>query len=168
MVISTFSSLTLHIAYLLTLSMWLFMRLSYSFICFLAFVFFSMTVVLFSSSAVQAAGKCDLGKIEVGIPGNPGIVKGQEVCDTSFSVLMGTIVNAATGLVIVAGLMSIIIGGYFYMTAGGDSGRISTAKTFFMSAFLGILLALTAYIILNTISPQFASQLKEPVLEFEE
>lgn len=137
------------------------MRFAYLFIYVLTLVSFGVLIFLSSSSAVQAAKKCDLGDIEAGVPGIP---KGQPVCETSFLGFMSIIVNLATGFVILAGLMSIIIGGYFYMTAGGDSGRVGTAKAFFVSALLGILLALTAYIILNTISPQFASELKNPFL----
>lgn len=63
------------------------------------------------------------------------------------------LVNFGTAMVIVLGLMGIVIGGYFYMTAAGGSG-VETGKKWIFSALLGIALALAAYLILNTINPQ--------------
>lgn len=75
------------------------------------------------------------------------------------------LVNIVIALTVALGLVMIVIGGFFYMTAGGDGGRISTAKTFIGAALLGIILALTAFLILNTISPQFASDVREPIFK---
>ncbi len=127
-------------------------------------VFLGIFAVALFSLPVQAA--CDFGKFEVGIP---GINAGQDICtfvakgNTPLLSYLGIIINAATGFIIVIGLMSIVVAGYFYITAGGDSGRISTAKTWFVSALLGIFLALVAYTVLYTISPQFAPT-QDPVL----
>lgn len=74
-----------------------------------------------------------------------------------FNILATFGIVAVVGL----GLIMIVIGGYFYMTAGGDAGRIGTAKTFIGMALLGIILALTAYLLLNTISSQF-TDVQEP------
>lgn len=76
---------------------------------------------------------------------------------------MGIVITFITGGIVVIALISMVVGGYIYMTAGGSSERVSTAKSYFSAAILGIALALTAYLILNTISPQFASELKDPI-----
>lgn len=78
--------------------------------------------------------------------------------DASLVVFIGLIINIITGLIIVVGVISIVIGGYLYMTAGGDAGRVSQAKVWISSALVGIILALTAYLILNTLSPQFVPE----------
>src|SRR5207248_485956 len=67
-------------------------------------------------------------------------------------------------IIVIIGLIMVVIGGYIYMTAGGDGSRLQLAKSFISSALLGIVLALSSYLILNTISPQFASDLKEPLV----
>lgn len=131
------------------------MRLFYWSMCVLTALSLMVIIVSFPSS-VLAAGKCAFGEIEVGIPGIP---KGQDICDfvnqgNPFVRYMGIIVNLLIGMIILIGFMVIVVGGYFYMTAGGDSSRISFAKTLIVSALLGIFLALVAYIILYTINPE--------------
>lgn len=76
---------------------------------------------------------------------------------------VGLVIQFVTGGIVVLGLISIVIGGYMYMTAGGSAERVSSAKSYISAALLGIVLALTAYLILNTISPQFADDLKDPI-----
>lgn len=58
-----------------------------------------------------------------------------------------------SALIMVAAAVSIVIGGYIYMTAGGSADRVQLAKTWIIAALLGITIALTAWVILNTISP---------------
>jgi hypothetical protein len=58
-------------------------------------------------------------------------------------------------VVFLAGVM-IMVGGLMYLTAG-DSGRISRAKGLIVDSLLGLAVALSAYVILNTINPQLLS-----------
>ena len=74
-------------------------------------------------------------------------------------------IKLVTAVVVAVGLITFVVAGYVYMTAGGSAQRIGTAKTLMGAALLGIILAITAQLILNTISPQFASQVQEPVLK---
>ncbi len=53
---------------------------------------------------------------------------------------------------ILAGIM-IMIGGLIYLTAGGSGDRVSTAKSYIESALAGLVLALTSYLILQTVNP---------------
>jgi hypothetical protein len=66
-------------------------------------------------------------------------------------------------LLVMISLLMVVIGGYIYMTAGGDSKKISSAKLYIGSALTGIALGLTGYLILNTISTQFTEP-TEPTL----
>lgn len=61
-------------------------------------------------------------------------------------------VTAVMALTIMAAVVSIVIGGYIYMTAGGDADRVRTAKVWIGSAILGIILALLAWLILRSIA----------------
>jgi hypothetical protein len=115
-----------------------------------------------TSAKAQTEGSsesCLFGNFEMPLPG----LENRSMCSFTFVEYIAIIVQIFTGVVVVAGLIGIVVGGYIYMTAGGDAGRVGTAKQFIMSALFGIALALASYIILNTISPQFASQLQEPL-----
>ena len=74
------------------------------------------------------------------------------------------IINFVTGVIIVIGLISMVAGAFFYMTAGGDKAGVEKGKKFIIAALSGIVLALTSWVILNTISSQFTTGLKEPTL----
>ncbi len=117
----------------------------------------------------QTAGtcKCAFGDFEAPIPGGPS----GNVCDyttrqggkplLSYASFFANVIIAMT---VAAGIVMVVVGGYIYMTAGGSASRIGTAKSFIGMALLGIAIALTAYIILDTVSPQFASDVEEPKL----
>jgi len=75
---------------------------------------------------------------------------------------INSVIPIVIGLIVLVAAVMIVLGGYLYMTAGGSGQKVETAKTFIVSALGGIVLALTAWVILNTISPQFASELKDP------
>lgn len=69
------------------------------------------------------------------------------------AMIIGQLVLFVTALVLMAAAVSIVIGGYIYMTAGGSADRVQVAKTWIIAALLGITIALTAWVMLNTISP---------------
>lgn len=59
-------------------------------------------------------------------------------------------------LISIAGLVAsvmMIVGGFQYLTSGGDAGKIGAAKTRITNALMGLLLVLGAYTILKTINP---------------
>ncbi|MCL5795039.1 MAG: hypothetical protein M1338_01650 [Patescibacteria group bacterium] len=51
----------------------------------------------------------------------------------------------------------IMIAGFLWLTAGGNSGRISTAKEIIISSFLGLFLALFSVVILRTVNPDLVN-----------
>lgn len=59
-------------------------------------------------------------------------------------------------LISIVGLVAsvaMIVGGFQYLTAGGDASKIGAAKTRMTNAFMGMILALGAFTILRTINP---------------
>lgn len=104
---------------------------------------------------------CRWGKLEIGWPLSS---KTKDICalfDSSGSSstylsplvdFLGEIIVIIVALVVMAGLVSIVIGGYFYMTAGGNADRVRLAKVWIGSAILGIILALLAWLILRSIA----------------
>ncbi len=59
----------------------------------------------------------------------------------------------AIGAAAVLAATMMMIGGFQYLTAGGDGGRVSAAKERITGALVGLLLVSSAYLILNTINP---------------
>jgi hypothetical protein len=56
-----------------------------------------------------------------------------------------------------AAFISLVIGGFQYLTSMGEPARIREAKDRIYSAFLGLILLLGSWLILNTINPQLTS-----------
>ncbi|MAF80413.1 hypothetical protein CL628_00180 [bacterium] len=111
--------------------------------------------------------KCAFGDFEAPIPGGPTGDVCKYTSGQGENPLLGYasfFANTIIALTVAAGIVMVVVGGYIYMTAGGSATRIGTAKSFIGMALLGIAIALTAYIILDTVSPQFASEVKEPKL----
>ncbi len=57
----------------------------------------------------------------------------------------------------VIGLIALIAGGISYINSAGDPGKLSKARKTVLSAFLGLVLLLGSYIILNTINPELTT-----------
>lgn len=57
-----------------------------------------------------------------------------------------TIVNVFTAIVGVVAVIMIVVGGFQYITSGGDSGKISTAKNTIIYAIIGLVFVALAQI----------------------
>lgn len=68
-----------------------------------------------------------------------------------------------------AAVVMVIFGGFKWATAAGNSGQIASAKTTITSALIGLILALTSYLLLYTINPALvdSDQLAIPQIVFE-
>ena len=53
-------------------------------------------------------------------------------------------------------VIMIIIGGFRYVTAGGDSGSVTAAKNTILYAVIGLIVALLAYAIVNFVVDSFS------------
>jgi len=66
---------------------------------------------------------------------------------------IAAIYKYAIGIVgVLAGIM-IVVGGLLWLTAGGSAERVSTAKSFVESSLVGLVIALTSYLLLYVINP---------------
>lgn len=122
---------------------------------------------LFLKAAATDCESSQFGCFEISIPGTS--ISTSTTIDsfvapnqTPFLTYARFFANVLIALTVAVGIIMIVAGGFVYMTAGGSGERISKSKTIIGTALLGIALALTAFIILNTISPQFAADVKEP------
>ncbi len=59
---------------------------------------------------------------------------------------IGTIVNVFTAIVGVVAVIMIVFGGFQYITSGGDSGKISTAKNTIIYALIGLIFVALAQV----------------------
>lgn len=67
----------------------------------------------------------------------------------------------------VAGILAatmIVFAGFRWITAGGNATRIEGAKSTLNGAFIGLVLTLTAYVLLNTINPELVTLRFPPLM----
>ena len=85
------------------------------------------------------------------------ISKGTEGTPTdNLAVMLGRAINYMFGVVGVVFLIVILIGGYKWMAAGGNTDEISKAKTFILNGIFGLMVIFTAYALVFTILASLA------------
>ncbi len=112
------------------------------------------------------------GCFEVGLPGSSELKAGATIDDfigkgaetKPILKFINTAVNVVIAILVIIGVISTVIGGYMYMTAGGDGGRVKLAKEMILAALVGIFLSLISVVILNTINKYLGSEAQEPKL----
>lgn len=130
------------------------------------FIYSLYLLLLFSAVTIgvglpihsPALAQCFFGFFERPLPGLAGVCI-DTLLNTRFplSIYISVAVTVLIVLIVALGIVSIAVGGYFYMTAGGSADRVQLGKTIIVAALIGITLALASWVILYTISPQFLS-----------
>lgn len=80
------------------------------------------------------------------IPGQPGV-------PTDFYTYVSYLYQFGIGAVGIAALLMLAIGGFMYITSAGNNASMEKAKGVITDAIVGVILALTAYLLLYTINP---------------
>lgn len=75
------------------------------------------------------------------------------VCDLADTVQR--VLNTGIYLVIFLSAVLFAYAGWTYMIAGGDSGKISSAKSIFTNVLIGILIAVASWLVIDTIMKTF-------------
>lgn len=83
---------------------------------------------------------------------------------TPFTTLFNRLVQIAIGITVLVGVLGVVAGGYLYMTAQGNASQVEKGKDFIKTSLFAIVLAVASVLLLNTISPQFGEEIREPVL----
>lgn len=65
--------------------------------------------------------------------------------------------NYSIGIIALLAVIAIMIGGFYWLLAGGNASRVSEAKSWINAALSGLALALTSYLLLFTINSQLVS-----------
>jgi hypothetical protein len=70
---------------------------------------------------------------------------------------IANIYKVGVGAVGTLAVLAIMWGGILWLTSGGNTGQVANAKSWISGALLGLVLALTSFLILQTINPQLTS-----------
>ena len=100
--------------------------------------------------------QCRWGNFEVGLPGFPEGTVCEYIeswgAENTLFYFINSLIIIIFVITIMAVLISVVVGGYIYMTAGGSSDRVHTAKLWISSALIGLTIALISWVLLSTIS----------------
>jgi hypothetical protein len=85
--------------------------------------------------------------------------KGNDCADApknqpSLHDIIVAIINIVSSLVAAISVIMIIIGGFRYVTSGGDSSRVGTAKSTIINAIIGLMIAVFAQVIVKFVLNQ--------------
>ncbi|MDD5031906.1 MAG: pilin [Patescibacteria group bacterium] len=92
---------------------------------------------------------------QISIPGSS--FGAGEKTTPSIAKYIQAIYNYAIGIVGILAAVVLMVGGVIWLTAGGSPEKVNEAKAWIGAALSGLVLALTSYMILNTINPDLVS-----------
>lgn len=107
-----------------------------------------LTPVL-TAPLVGASAKEQLCK---GATGNTSCTKSGE--ENDLTAVITNVVNILLFIIGAASVIMIVIGGLRYVTSGGDSGSVNSAKNTILYAIVGLVIAFMAYAIVNFVVTQ--------------
>ncbi len=122
----------------------------------------ALTVVLQFASAVPAFAQTDQTSVKcgdnqvaigVGINGQNCIDKGDKVENNVIIVWLSMIIKFLTVGVGLAATGGVVYGGYLYMAAQGNSGKIQKAISTIFNAIIGVILYALLFAIINFLLP---------------
>jgi hypothetical protein len=123
-----------------------FKRIIFSAAAALALALPAMTPVAVYAVDANTGGNAGCG-VELEVDASNGNCL-QEGSETSLSDLVRKIINILSVIVGVIAVIMIIIGGLRYITSGGDSGNVSSAKNTIIYAIVGlVIVALAQFIV---------------------
>lgn len=114
-----------------------------------------------AAPAIAAADTCTntgSGDVSQGLSGGANSACGSGQANTLFGSngIFKTITNVLLYVIGAIAVIMLIIGGIRYITSGGDSGQVTSAKNTILYAVIGIIVAILAYAIVNFVIGSFA------------
>ena len=102
-------------------------------------------VFFFSMASAPSAGAIDVFSGACGGAGNNAVCSARK---DDFTTLMGNIVSTLFLVIGMIAVIMIIIGGFKYITSGGDSGNVTGAKNTILYAIVGlVIVALAQFVV---------------------
>ncbi len=131
-------------------------------------IIFNISGSFASAQTAPASSARPFGNFEVGLPG-PGAEKGSSIDRFAghpepILEFINLAIKVVIGVLVIIGLISLVVGGYIYMTAAGNASRVGMAKEIIFSALFGIFLSLVSVVFLTTINKYIGSGAQEPTL----
>lgn len=81
-------------------------------------------------------------------------------------LIFDSIVKASTGFIVLALFVMIVVGAFRYLTSGGNPEQLKKAQGTLKYAIIGVVLFVSAYLILNIIAYLFLNGQTNRLLEF--
>lgn len=106
---------------------------------------FCLSLLVISASAETQTNSDSSINLEVPIAGEEQV--------SGIGDYISKVYTFAVGVVGLAAVIMIMIGGYLYMTSHGNATQAEKGKDFITSAVLGLIIVLVSYVILRTINP---------------
>ena len=78
-------------------------------------------------------------------------VTGNKCDDSGVESFIGAVVKILSYIVGAAAIIMIVWSGYKYITSGGDSNKVTTAKNTLIYALVGVFIAVLAQVLVNTV-----------------
>jgi uncharacterized membrane protein len=72
-----------------------------------------------------------------------------ELADVELTTVIGNVIKWVLGFLGLIATIIIIVGGFMWMTSGGDEEKINKAKKLMINGLIGLAIVLVAYIISN-------------------
>lgn len=69
--------------------------------------------------------------------------------DTNVSSVLGTVITLLSVILGIVAVIMVIVGGFKYVTSGGDSGKTASAKNTIIYALIGIFVAALAQVLVH-------------------
>ena len=121
-------------------------------------IMFSMMLggVLFVANNVLAADPITANTL--------GVEYGEQIGlgNTDIRTTIAAIIRVAMGLLGIVAVVIILIGGFYWMTAGGDEGRVETGKKWIFSGIIGLAIILSAYALANFVITSLLEATTDP------
>jgi len=95
----------------------------------------------------------------------PGIITPFPTSEGLLGVV-GTAITLAFGVAGLVAVVYLILGGFNYVTAGGDPEAVEAAKTTIVNAIIGLVIILVSYLIVQFIMNQLGAQTELPEQTF--
>lgn len=133
------------------------------------FIFFCLILAAISVIPALAQSQSDLGastpklSTPLDIPNLsikiPGLVMRESTCDETECVTpwladyIAGLYQYGISIIAIIAVITLMIGGVVWITAGGNDERIGDAKKWISGSLIGVLIACTSYLILNFVNP---------------
>lgn len=110
-----------------------------------------ISLILLAFLLPVGAGAQEGGTLLKGVTAFSNVQKGD------LAGYIAAIYKYGVGVVAILAVIVIMWGGLVWLTSGGNTGQIDNAKQWISGAVLGLIIALTSFLILNTINPQLTN-----------